>query len=219
MRNLFGGRDAGLGRVEAKGLALIGLAVVLGVAAALGLVAWSAEPKALALSGSGSQENVGAPRSSSGLVATTENRGQVLFGRYCDSCHPGGDEGRGVSLVSKEFLRDFHNEAQIAQLVRDGTCKMPAYTRFLVSDGDLSEMSKFVLGRAQAAAPPPLPPLEALAILEQKCNTCHATIEPHLDPRDVQILFALNDMAKCAGLTADQRNVLRAFLLAQQGQR
>jgi hypothetical protein len=97
---------------------------------------------------------------------------------------------------------------------------MPAYSRFLVSDGDLSEISKFVVSRAKAVDPsPPPPPLDGAGILEKKCNNCHATIEPHLDPRDVQVLFALNDMAKCAGLTAEQRNVLRSYLLAQQAQR
>ncbi len=214
------GPEDGSRRRSLEGLALLVAAVVLGVGVAVGLAVWSAKPRALALSdGSGLEQHVGVPRSSSGLVASTENRGQVLFGRYCDSCHPGGEEGRGVSLASLEFRRDFQTQTQVAQLVRDGTCKMPAYTRFLLADGDLAEMSKFVLSRAEAATredpSPPLAPLDGAGILEKKCNNCHATIEPHLDPRDVQILFALNDMAKCAGLTANQRDVLRAYLVAQ----
>jgi len=222
MSNLSGSEDASP-RGSVEGLVLLVVAVVLGVGTAVGLAAWSAEPRALALSDSGHQESLGVPRSSSGLVATTENRGQVLFGRYCDSCHPGGEEGRGVSLATLEFRRDFQTQTQVAQVVRDGTCKMPAYNRFLLADADLAEMAKFVLSHAEAATredpSPPLPPLDGAGILDKKCNNCHATIEPHLDPRDVQILFALNDMAKCAGLTTDQRNVLRAYLLAQQSQR
>lgn len=163
----------------------------------------------------------GVPRLRQGLVLTTENRGQVLFGRSCDSCHPGGREGRGADLLSAEFRRDFKTEADIVQLVRGGTCTMPAYNRFILADDDLAQIAKFVLGRAKAApsatSRPALPALDGPGILKIKCMNCHATLDPPLDPRDVQVLFALDEMAKCAGLTAEQKTVLRTFLRAQQG--
>jgi len=160
------------------------------------------------------------PRSRQGLVLTAENRGQVLFGRSCDSCHPGGREGRGVSLLTPEFRRDFKTEADIVQLVRDGTCNMPAYNRFLLADEDLVPIAQFVLNRAKvaatAASAPPLPALDGPGILQHRCASCHARIDKPIDARDVQVLYALDTMAKCAGLTTEQKTVLRTFLQAQQ---
>jgi mono/diheme cytochrome c family protein len=153
-------------------------------------------------------------------VLATDNRGQVLFGRYCDSCHPGGREGKGIDLLSPELRRDFQTESQVIQLVRDGTCKMPKFDRFLLADADLGEIAKFTLDRAKAAvsASPssPLPPLDGQGIFQNKCVVCHNSIDVPIDPRDVQVLFALDQMGKCAGLTAEQKTALGAFIRSQQ---
>jgi cytochrome c5 len=154
------------------------------------------------------------------LILTAENKGQVLFGRYCDSCHPGGEEGRGKSLISTQFLRDFQKDSDVTQLAREGTCIMPKFSRFLLADGDMGEVSKFVVSRAKASTQgaSPLPPLDGASILGQRCANCHdGNNIPYINPRDPDTLKTLEtEMATCAGLTVDQRKVLREYLLAEQ---
>lgn len=206
-----------------SGLALLGLSVVLGIAFSGFVGGWfgitvvdvsNRLPFGHATSGE-------MPRPRQGLVLTPDNRGQVLFGRYCDSCHPAGRESKGADLLGREFRRDFQNEFQISQLVREGTCVMPKYDRFLLGDDDLAEIAKFTLARAKTAAAadgaPPLPPLDGPKIMQEKCVTCHNTLDPPLDPRDPQIIHAVEvDMGRCAGITAVQQKVLVDFLLQQQ---
>ncbi|MBI4498541.1 MAG: cytochrome c [Chloroflexi bacterium] len=232
-------------RVHLRGLAVLAFAVALGLGVVLGLGMWDAQHRgvaspregragvvlglgtwlaqrsgvAAAAEGGGRAEQM--PRPRTGLVATNENRGQVLFGRYCDSCHPGGREQKGKDLLGPAFRRDFQTEADVVKLVREGTCVMPAYDRFFLPDGDVAEIAKFVVARAQAAASadptPPLPPLDGQGILGQKCAACHDTIDLPLNPRDPQVLYVVDvDMARCAGLTAQQTTALRTFLLEQQ---
>ncbi|MEK7214033.1 MAG: cytochrome c [Chloroflexota bacterium] len=211
-----------IARAHRRGMTLLVLSLVLGVAFTGWLQGWVGSPHFSVTAGVGGGAATGGavPRARQGLVANAENRGQVLFGRSCDSCHSAGGEGRGVALVTPEFRRDFKAETDIIQLVRDGTCRMPAYSRAFLADGDLAEIAKFTLARARAApgaqASPPLTPLDGRGILETKCLSCHNTIDKPLDARDVQLLFALDEMAKCAGLTAEQKAVLRTFLRSQQ---
>ncbi|MBM2826183.1 MAG: Cytochrome oxidase, cbb3-type, subunit [Dehalococcoidia bacterium] len=213
-----------LKRAHLQGKAVLALGVVLGLAFSLWLSGGLGPPRSLLSANSlalGNHSENTMPRLRHGLVLTEETRGRVLFGRYCDSCHPGGEEGRGESLVSEEFQRDFQNEFQITQLVRDGTCIMPAYNRFFLADGDLAEIAKFALGRSQAAAQvratAPLPPLDGPGIMQQKCANCHDTVDPPLDTRDPQVLYVMElEMARCAGLTAVQKETLRTHLLSQQ---
>lgn len=212
-------------RAHRRGRMALGLAVILGVVFAGWLAGWLGHPPVILSQAqvAGAKREDGVPRPRQGLVATAENRGKVLFGRSCDSCHPGGREGKGADLLSPEFRRDFKTEADIIQLVRQGTCEMPAYNRFFLADDDLAQIAKFVLGRAKsdpsAASRPPLPALDGPGILQNKCASCHAEIDKPIDARDVQVLFALDDMAKCGGLTAEQKSVLRTFLQAQQQRR
>lgn len=225
MSGLISPSDPGAGRVHLLGVGMLALAIALGVGVAGWLAGWYGPERValLELLPGANRQGMDTPRPRQGLVLRGDSRGQVLFGRYCDSCHPAGGKARGESLIAPEFRRDFQNEFQIAQLVREGTCLMPKFDRFLLADADLEAVAKFTLSRAKAAGEAkgiaPLPPLDGPGILREKCETCHnESVAPTLDPRDPQISYILEvDMARCAGLTAVQKQTLRDHLLSQQG--
>jgi cytochrome c551/c552 len=126
------------------------LAVLLGLGVAAWEIAWNVNPP-IPLLNSTSYEDVqqgvvGMPRSRTGLIPTNDNRGQVLFGRYCDSCHPAGREGIGASLRDDQFKRKFKTEQQIAEFVRTGGFDMRPYPPEFLPDEDLMEISRFILG-------------------------------------------------------------------------
>ena len=137
------GQAAAARRANALGLLSVLLGAALGVAAFIWLVGASgaragwlparpvAEP----------------PRPAVGLVERSDNRGQVLFGRYCDSCHTAGLEtSLGPSLRSVQFKRQFATEDKISRIVREGGFDMPAFPERLVADEDLAEIAAFVRG-------------------------------------------------------------------------
>lgn len=78
------------------------------------------------------------------LVLTSENRGRVLFGRYCDSCHYGGNENIGSSLRDAQFKRTYTTPEKIAEYVRRGGFDMPAFSRAFLSDADLDAIAAYV---------------------------------------------------------------------------
>jgi mono/diheme cytochrome c family protein len=84
------------------------------------------------------------PRPAVGLVERSDNRGQVLFGRYCDSCHPGGREGIGSDLEGTQVKRQYTTEDKIVKLVRGGGFDMPAFAKNLISDEDLATLATYV---------------------------------------------------------------------------
>jgi hypothetical protein len=140
-------------QIRRQGLSLVVLAVLLGLGVATWEIAWNVTP-AIPLLKSTSYEDVqqgavGMPRSRTGLIATNDNRGQVLFGRYCDSCHPAGREGIGASLRDEQFKRKFNTEEQIAAFVRIGGFDMRPYPLEFLADEDLREISRFILGFAE----------------------------------------------------------------------
>jgi len=210
-----------------RGRMVVVAALAAGLGIAVLLMGWFWQPPAALVQvvSANAQQDGGVPRPRQGLILTDENRGRVLFGRSCDSCHPGGQAGGGerggVDLLNPEFRRDFKTEADVVQLIRNGTCEMPAFSRFVLADDVVSQIAQFVLARAKAhpsaSSKPPLPALDGPGILRNKCMNCHDTIDPPLDPRDVQVIFALDEMSKCAGLTTEQKSVLRTYLQSQQG--
>ena len=78
------------------------------------------------------------------LVERSDNRGQVLFGRYCDSCHPGGRAGIGSDLEGTQVKRQYTSEDKIIKLVRSGGFDMPAFSTSLLSDEDLANIAVYV---------------------------------------------------------------------------
>ena len=141
-------------RVHLQGIALVAFALVAGVIVAYGEVRGSTGyPNAVVapLAGLGSHpENYGMPRPATGLVATSSNQGQVLFGRYCDSCHPGGNAGVGASLRDAQFKQQYTTTDQIIKVVRNGGFDMPAFPTTLLPDDKLQLITEYVLKLPQA---------------------------------------------------------------------
>jgi mono/diheme cytochrome c family protein len=133
-------------RVHILGILSIVSGAILGLAAFAWLAgvgvtqtAWLAPPR--------SAMSAAAPRPAAGLVERSDNRGQVLFGRYCDSCHPGGREGLGSDLEGTQVKRQYTSEDKIIKKVRSGGFEldMPVFPKSLISDEDLATLATYVL--------------------------------------------------------------------------
>ena len=145
-------RSAMVQQAHRRGQAVLLVAAAAGVGVALWIVGvFGATPASLFQNFSvspPSEQSV--PRLRPGLVATTENRGRVLFGRYCDSCHTAGQEtSLGSSLRSRQFKREFNTEAEITRRIREGGFDMPVYSKDLLSDADMDEIVRYVMGLPQ----------------------------------------------------------------------
>lgn len=130
-------------RVHVLGL----LTVALGAALGVGMFAWLAgagTTQAAWISAPLRAHSVEPPRPAEGLVERPDNRGQVLFGRYCDSCHPAGREVLGASLRSRQFKRQFDTDEKIVRIIREGGFDMPAFPKTMISDEDVALIAAFV---------------------------------------------------------------------------
>ncbi len=124
-------------------LLLYAIAVVLAAVTAGAIAEWSANPHPLLAT----EETSSVPRPRTGLVATSENRGQVLFGRYCDSCHTGGRQFAGPSMRTDEFKSEYNTAGSIMEIVRKGGFDMPAFPPELIPDQDLQKIADYILAR------------------------------------------------------------------------
>src|SRR3954464_13561292 len=52
----------------------------------------------------------------------TTSKGQAIFMRYCNTCHPGGGRGVGPSLITRNEGAD-----EIKAVVRHGKAQMPGF--------------------------------------------------------------------------------------------
>jgi mono/diheme cytochrome c family protein len=152
-------------RSHASGLVLLLLAIVLAVVVVAVLEEWRNDAGApgnfvagalgsptLGLDTSGrGPGGAGVPQSRTGLVATSENRGQILFGRYCDSCHTGGREMIGPSLRTAQFKGQYTSADKLIEFVRTGGFDMPAYPQTLVSDEEIQKIAEYVLSLPEEA--------------------------------------------------------------------
>ncbi len=140
-------------RTHVRGATLLAASIVCGVAAFVLLAGWGANAKTTLREGAAfgpPSTLAGARGALSGsaresLVLRSDNRGQVLFGRYCDSCHPAGAQGGGATLRTAQFKRQFDTPEQVAAVVRKGGFDMPAYPPSLLSDADLTDIAAYVV--------------------------------------------------------------------------
>ncbi len=78
------------------------------------------------------------------LVDTPATHGQVLFGRYCDSCHPGAGSGVGSDLRTAQVRRQYPTPDSIKLLVRAGGFDMPAFPTQMLSDDELTQIASYL---------------------------------------------------------------------------
>ena len=138
-----GGLEATVLRARSRwigpGLVILGFA--LGIVAFIIIAAMGTGPTSRAPDAPG---RVGAIQLSPALVDGVDNHGQVLFGRYCDSCHPGAGSGIGANLRTAQSHRQFSTEDSIIRLVRAGGFDMPAFPKPMLSDDDLGQIASYV---------------------------------------------------------------------------
>jgi mono/diheme cytochrome c family protein len=72
------------------------------------------------------------------IFTEQELRGEVLFFRHCNECHPQGESGLGPSLNDK-ILPDFFVKNQ----VRNPLALMPEFEEDRISDAELEDLVEF----------------------------------------------------------------------------
>jgi cytochrome c551 len=77
-------------------------------------------------------------------VNAIASHGQVVFAKYCNSCHPKGGRGSGPSLVQAGISKD-----EFTNYVRNGKGRMPAFNEGLIPVEDLDQMFSYISGLAK----------------------------------------------------------------------
>jgi mono/diheme cytochrome c family protein len=74
-------------------------------------------------------------------TATTANatrtRGDIVFAKYCNSCHPGGARGAGPALPGID-------KDEFVEYVRKGKGRMPAFNEGLISNEEFDQMYEYI---------------------------------------------------------------------------
>ena len=66
-------------------------------------------------------------------------RGQAVFARYCNSCHPGGGRGSGPSLLIMDIA-----DADIRSVIRKGKNQMPAFAPDQIPEDHLDDLIGYI---------------------------------------------------------------------------
>jgi len=81
-------------------------------------------------------------RDPSGVISfsRSEYQGMKLFMHHCNRCHPGGDKGKGPSLINKKNLPDFLIHFQI----RKGLGDMPKFSKEKLPKENVKKIILFI---------------------------------------------------------------------------
>jgi mono/diheme cytochrome c family protein len=74
------------------------------------------------------------------LDTAEKRRGQIVFMKNCNQCHPGGEGGLGPALNNKPAPA-----AAIKLVVRAGPLAMPAFSEEEISSADLDAVAEYVV--------------------------------------------------------------------------
>ena len=69
------------------------------------------------------------------VVGETIPRGQVVFARYCHSCHPNGGLGAGPSILTID-----PSDEEMTNIIRHGKNRMPGFNEKVISDEELVDL-------------------------------------------------------------------------------
>ena len=67
------------------------------------------------------------------------NRGKLVFMKYCNRCHPGGEQGVGLSLNNRP-MPGIYMRTQ----VRFGFGPMPAFNKKVISHGQMKDLIHYL---------------------------------------------------------------------------
>lgn len=76
----------------------------------------------------------------SARLTERQRRGEVVYARHCQSCHPGGGAGLGPSILDKPAP-----QGAIKLQVRQGLGAMPAFDAAKIPDEDLDALADYVV--------------------------------------------------------------------------
>lgn len=74
------------------------------------------------------------------IVDPVVRRGQIVFHRNCNPCHPGGAQGIGLALNDKPLPK-----AAIRTQVRLGVGQMPSFSEEELSDEDVEAVADYLV--------------------------------------------------------------------------
>ncbi len=74
-------------------------------------------------------------------VVSGQTRGETVYMRYCNVCHPGGGRGSGPSLIE---AAPRWSDDRIRAIVRQGEKRMPPFSASSISDDDLTDLVAYI---------------------------------------------------------------------------
>jgi mono/diheme cytochrome c family protein len=77
-----------------------------------------------------------------------QKQGQLLYARYCDTCHPGGAGGLGPALANKPLPG-----AAMRLQIRKGVGAMPAFPEEVLGDAEVEAIVDFVNALQESPGP------------------------------------------------------------------
>lgn len=75
---------------------------------------------------------------------TSNLTGEQLFVRSCNTCHPGGGQGMGPSLINAE--KDFPTDEALKKFIRQGKGMMPPQTLENINDEEMKNLLVYLHG-------------------------------------------------------------------------
>ena len=73
---------------------------------------------------------------------STNLTGEQVFIRSCNTCHPGGKQGMGPSLIN--IGEKYPDDAALKSLIRQGRGIMPAQPKNIINDGELKSLITYL---------------------------------------------------------------------------
>lgn len=102
------------------------------------------------------------PQSAGEALAPAAAKSEVLYGRFCASCH--GDEGKAQTTMARMMSPNPTNFAQgpwkgpqtveaVVDAIKNGKGAMPAYGKEITDEGELKALAEYVLSLRKEATP------------------------------------------------------------------